>query len=173
MEYSQLAVWKGTYLHRIDAKGRLPIPAPIRRSLQEDGQARVVVTRLDQCLAAYAPPDWSRLEAELLALPTFDPKSRMLSRVLTRDAGDCEIDVQGRILLPPGLRQAAGLERDAVVVGVLNRFEIWSPPAWDTFLRASENFLDTVSLGIQWPPVPCPPDTPPTPGGSSTGKPKA
>lgn len=170
-------MWKGTYLHRIDAKGRLPIPAPIRRSLQEDGHARVVVTKLDQCLAAYAPPDWARLEAELLRLPTFDARSRMLTRVMTRDADDCEIDVQGRILLPPNLRRAAGLERDAVVVGVLNRFEIWSPTSWDSFLQASESFLDTVSLGIQWPPVPASPVTAPpaapTAGVPSTGKPNA
>jgi MraZ protein len=169
-------VWKGTYLHRIDAKGRLPVPASIRRSLQENGHSRVVLTKLDQCLAAYAPPDWARLESELLALPTFDPRSRMLTRVMTRDADDCEIDVQGRILLPPNLRRAAALARDAVVVGVLNRFEIWSPPAWDSFLEASESFLDTVSLGIHWPPPP----TPPVPGAelpadglSSTGKTKA
>jgi MraZ protein len=169
-------VWKGTYLHRIDAKGRLPIPAPIRRCLQESGHARVVVTKLDQCLAAYAPPDWARLETELLALPTFDAKSRTLTRVMTRDADDCEIDVQGRILLPPNLRRVAGLERDAVVVGVLNRFEIWSPAVWDSFLQASESFLDTVSLGIQWPPVPTQPApglAATTDGVPSTGKPNA
>ena len=69
-------------------------------------------------------------------------------------AADCEIDVQGRILLPPALRHAAGLERDAVVVGVLNRFEVWSPETWDAFVRESERLLDDVSLDIQWPPAP-------------------
>jgi MraZ protein len=170
-------VWKGTYLHRIDAKGRLPIPAPIRHSLQDSGHSRVVVARFDQCLAAFAPPEWGKLENDLLALSFFDPKARATQRLLTKDADDCEIDVQGRILLPPNLREGAGLERDAVVVGVLNRFEIWSPPAWDAFLSASESLLDTVSAGLQWPPAAMPAG-PASPTGAahgipSTGKPNA
>ena len=82
---------------------------------------------------------------------------KALTRLLTSRAADCEIDVQGRILLPPALRQAAGLARDAVVVGVLNRFEVWAPEAWDAFVRDSERLLDDVSLDIQWP---LPPATP-------------
>ena len=69
MEYSQLAVFKGTYHHRIDAKGRLPIPAVFRRALGDD--RRVVVTLLDQCLAVYTEAEWARLESQLAALPAF------------------------------------------------------------------------------------------------------
>ena len=142
-------MFKGTYHHRIDAKGRLPVPAAFRRSLGDDRQ--VVVTLLDQCLAAYSPGEWARLEAQLAALPAFSKPVKALTRLLASRAADCEIDVQGRILLPPSLRQAAGLGRDAVVVGVLNRFEVWSPESWDTFVRESERLLDDVSLDIQWP----------------------
>jgi MraZ protein len=155
VEYSQLAVFKGTYQHRIDAKGRLPVPAAFRRSLGDEGQ--VVVTLLDQCLAAYSPTEWVKLEAQLAVLPAFSKPVKALTRLLASRAADCEIDVQGRILLPPALRVAAGLGRDAVVVGVLNRFEVWSPDAWDTFVRESERLLDDVSLDIQWP---LPPATP-------------
>ena len=155
MEYFQLAVFKGTYSHRIDAKGRLPVPAALRRALGDEG--RVVVTQLDQCLAVYSPAEWGKLEAQLAALPAFAKTVKALTRLLASRAADCEIDVQGRILLPPALRAAAGLARDAVVIGVLNRFEVWSPAAWDGFVRESERLLDDVSLDIQWPP---PPDTP-------------
>jgi MraZ protein len=142
-------VFKGTYRHRVDAKGRLPIPAAFRRSLGDSGE--VVVTLLDQCLAAYPPKEWARLEAQLAVLPAFSKPVKALTRLLASRAADCEIDVQGRILLPPALRQAVGLTRDAVVVGVLNRFEVWPPESWEAFVRESERLLDDISLDIQWP----------------------
>jgi MraZ protein len=148
-------VFKGTYRHRIDPKGRLPVPAVFRRAL--GSEAGVVVTLLDQCLVVYPPAEWGRLEAQLGALPAFSKQVKALTRLLLSRAADCEIDAQGRILLPPALRESAELGRDAVVVGVLNRFEIWSPESWDAFVRESERLLDDVSLDIQWP---LPPATP-------------
>jgi MraZ protein len=178
VEYSQPAVFKGTYHHRIDAKGRLPVPAAFRRSLDEEGQ--VVVTLLDQCLAAYSPKEWARLEAQLAALPAFSKPVKALTRLLASRAADCEIDVQGRILLPLALRQAVGLGRDTVVVGVLNRFEVWTPESWEAFVRESERLLDDVSLDIQWPlppPTPSdatpPPSSPPRKPPSASGDPQA
>jgi len=167
-------VFKGTYRHRIDAKGRLPIPAVFRRGLGD--ATSVVVTPLDQCLAAYAPAEWAKLEAQLAALPAFSKPVKTLTRLLASRAADCEIDVQGRILLPPALRAGAGLERDAVVIGVLNRFEVWAPEPWAAFVRDSERLLEDVSLDVQWPPAPTsPPVTPGTPsrGRSSSRDPQA
>jgi len=176
VEYFQAAVFKGTYHHRIDAKGRLPVPAAFRRLLGDEGL--VVVTLLDQCLALYSPAEWAKLEAQLAALPAFSKPVKALTRLLASRAADCEIDVQGRILLPPVLRTEAGLGRDAVVVGVLNRFEVWSPESWDAFVRESERLLDDVSLDIQWPLPPatpsgpvCAPCTPPAASGDPQAKP--
>ena len=148
-------MFKGTYRHRIDGKGRLPIPAAFRRALGDEG--RVVVTPLDQCLAAYPPAEWAKLEAQLAALPAFSKPVKALTRLLASRAADCEIDVQGRILLPPALRAAAGLERDAVVIGVLNRFEVCAPEPWADFVRDSERLLEDVSLEVQLAPPPAPP----------------
>jgi MraZ protein len=127
------------------------VPAAFRRALVEQGAASVVVTLLDQCLAAYPPKEWQRLETQLGAMPAFSKQVKALTRLLTSRAADCELDVQGRILLPPNLREAAGLKRDATIVGVLNRFEIWAPERWSDFLRESETLLDDVSLEVQWP----------------------
>jgi transcriptional regulator MraZ len=161
-------VFKGTYRHRIDAKGRLPVPAAFRRVLA--GDEHLVVTQLDQCLAVYPPAEWSKLEAQLAALPAFSKPVKALTRLLASRASDCEIDVQGRILLPPALRAAAGLGRDAVVIGVLTRFEVWAPEGWDGFVRESERLLDDVSLDIQWPLSPAPPtDAAGPPSGGSSG----
>ncbi len=153
-------MFKGAYRHRIDAKGRIPVPAAFRRRLA-DGHGRVVVTLLDQCLAAYPPSDWARLEEQLRALPAFSRPAKALTRLLLSRAADCALDVQGRILLPPALRAAAGLVREAVVVGVLNRFEVWAPETWDGFLRESERLLDDASFDLSWP-LPAPADPSPS-----------
>jgi MraZ protein len=163
VEYSQPTVFKGTYRHRIDAKGRLPVPAAFRRALAGEGVASLVVTLLDQCLAAYPPAEWSRLEEQLRALPAFSRPVKALTRLLASRAADCDFDVQGRILLPPPLRESAGLQQEVVVVGVLNRFEVWAPPAWDSFLRESERLLDDVALGVEWPLLPALPSEAPRP----------
>jgi transcriptional regulator MraZ len=172
VEYSQLAVFKGTYRYKIDPKGRLPVPAAFRRLLTEGGAGGLVVTLLDQCLAAYPPAEWSRLETQLAALPAFSRPVKALSRLLTSRAADCDLDGQGRILLPPALRQAAHLGRDAVLVGVLNRIEVWAPEAWDAFVRESERVLDDVSLEVQWPLPPSGPEAPPA-SPRASGRPQA
>jgi len=161
-------VFKGTHRHRLDPKGRLPVPAPFRRELQAGGETHLVVTLLDECLAAYPPREWEQLERQLQALPAFNRTVKALTRLLTSRAADCELDVQGRIRLPNDLRQAVGLGRDAVVVGVLNRIEVWSPQAWDSFVSDSERLLDDVSLDIQWPL----PTTPTTPSAGELPQPK-
>lgn len=149
-------MFKGTYRHRIDPKGRLPVPAAFRRGLVSDGIPELVATPLDQCIAVYPRDEWERLETQLHALPAFSKQVKALTRLLASRAVDCALDVQGRILLPAALRASAGLAQEAVVVGVLNRFEVWAPEAWDDFVRESERLLEDVSLDVQWPLVPAP-----------------
>lgn len=149
------------------------MPSAFRRALADKGAGTVVVTLLDQCLAAWPPAEWARLETQLGALPAFSKAVKALTRLLVSRATDCAIDVQGRIRLPPLLRQAAGIERDAVVVGVLNRFEVWSPVTWSTFLRESERLLDDVSLEVEWPPPPTPGGAPPSAGPGASRHPQA
>ena len=149
-------MFKGTYHHRIDPKGRLPVPAAFRHALADKGAGTLVVTLLDQCLAAWPPAEWARLEAQLGALPAFSRPVKGLTRLLASRAADCELDGQGRILLPPALRRDAALGREATVVGVLNRFEVWAPERWSAFLEGSEQLLRDASLEVEWPPAPGP-----------------
>lgn len=146
-------MFKGTHHYRIDAKGRLPVPAPFRRALEERRESRVVATLLDQCLAVYPSAEWQQLERQLAGLPAFNRSAKALSRLLLSRAADCELDGQGRILLPVPLRESAGLEREAVVIGVLNRFEVWRPERWQSFLSESERLLDDAALDVAWPPA--------------------
>jgi MraZ protein len=146
-------VFKGTYRHKLDPKGRLPVPAPFRRALAQSGARSVVLTVLDQCLAAYSPREWARLEERLSGLSPLSKPARALTRLLASRAVECPLDGQGRVLIPSPLRQAAGLTREAAVIGVLNRFEVWVPESWQAFLRESERLLEDAALEVQWPPA--------------------
>lgn len=117
----------GRYDHTIDTKGRLALPARYRDDLA-DG---VVVTRgFDACLLVYPMAQWAPLAERVAALSISDPDVRALRRLLFADAADLDLDKQGRILIPAGLRDYAGLDRDAVVAGMHSFIEIWSPERW-------------------------------------------
>jgi MraZ protein len=118
----------GRHAHSLDAKGRLAIPAKFREALAEG----LVLTRgIDRCLALYPMAAWLPLAEKVNALPISDPDARNFRRLVFAEAVDLELDSQGRILVPPELRRFAGLDRDAVVVGVNTSIEIWSPERWD------------------------------------------
>ena len=117
----------GRYEHTIDAKGRVALPARYRERLA-DG---VVVTRgFDACLLVYPMRQWTPLAERVANLSISDPDVRALRRMLFADAVDLDLDRQGRILIPAGLRDYAELDRDAVVVGMHSFIEIWSPARW-------------------------------------------
>ncbi len=117
----------GRYNHTLDAKGRLAIPARFRETLAEG----LVLTRgIDRCLALYPLAAWRPLAEKVSALPLSDPDARAFRRLVFAEATDLELDAQGRILVPPELRRYAGLERDAVIIGMDTALEIWSPERW-------------------------------------------
>lgn len=117
----------GRHGHNLDDKGRLALPARYRDELS-DG---VVITRgFDNCLLVYPMEAWTPLAERVSALSIGDPDVRLLRRMLFANATDVQLDRQGRILVPVELRAHAGLEREAVVVGMHSFIEIWSPDGW-------------------------------------------
>lgn len=117
----------GRFGHNLDAKGRLAIPAKFRGELA----AGLVVTRgIDRCLSVYPLAAWLTLAERVSALSISDPDARQFKRMVFAEAMDEELDGQGRIVLPPELRRYAGIDREAVVVGVNTYIEIWDPARW-------------------------------------------
>jgi MraZ protein len=143
-------VFAGSFEYRMDRQGRLAIPPPFRRKLAERPASTLILTPADDALSAYPLSEWRELEKHILGLPAFSKKARSLSRVFASRAHECEIDAQGRILVPPPLRAAAALGRDVVVTGAMNRFEIWSAERWATFASEAERILEEAS-GINSP----------------------
>jgi len=121
-------MFMGEYNHTIDAKGRIIIPSKFRESL---GDEFVVTQGLDGCLFVYPNDEWLSFITELKNLPG-SKEARQLQRYFMAGAASCEVDKQGRILIPSKLREQATLEKDIVFVGVLSKIEIWSKERWES-----------------------------------------
>ncbi len=123
----------GEYRHSMDEKGRVAIPARFRPQLVE---APVITRWLDTCLAIFPKSDFERLADKVAALPLGDPNARSFRRTVFAHAFEFELDAQGRVLVPPPLREWAGLRNEAVVVGGHDHVEIWAPDAWASYSAA-------------------------------------
>jgi MraZ protein len=143
-------MFMGEHQHSIDDKGRITMPAKFREGLGE----RFLVTKgLDGCLFVFPRSEWLNFEEKLKSMPISRPQAREFVRFFYAGAAECEIDKQGRILLPASLKNHARLEKDAIVVGVMNRVEIWSLAMWNSYSsKAEENYNEAaqalVDLGI-------------------------
>lgn len=125
-------MFRGLTAIQIDVKGRLSIPSRYRSALLEAGAETVVVTidTEQPCLLLYPIPRWLEIEEKLEQLSSFHPASRRIQRLLMGHATDVELDKQGRILLPPLLRDYAHLDKTAMLVGQGKKFEIWNDAQW-------------------------------------------
>jgi MraZ protein len=125
-------LFRGGSTINLDAKGRLAFPTRYRNALDERCEGRIVLTvHDDRCLLLYPYPDWDEIERKLVRLPNQNRRTRTLQRMLLGHATELEIDKNGRILIPPRLREFAGLEKRVVLAGLGNKFEIWNEEAWE------------------------------------------
>ena len=142
-------MFMGEYNHTIDEKGRLIIPAKFREQL---GKEFVITRGMDECLFVYPLDAWKAFEEKLSQLPiTVDKNARMFARFFQAPATMVELDKQGRANIPAHLRKFAGLEKDVVLTGVLDKVEIWDADKWQAYSDVED--MDAVaeqmySLGI-------------------------
>lgn len=139
-------MFMGEYNHTIDAKGRLIVPARFREIL---GDNFIVTKGLDGCLFVYPNDEWTRFEEKLKSLPLTNKNARQFTRFFLAGAAACEVDKQGRILLPQVLREFASLEKDVVLVGVASRIEIWSRERWDESMNTYDGDMDEVAENME------------------------
>ena len=138
----------GEYEHSLDAKGRMIMPAKLR---QDMGEKFIVTKGLDGCLFAFSQSEWLNFETKLKALPLSDKNARNFVRFFLSGATEWELDKQGRFLIANNLRIAANLEKEAVIIGVGTRLEIWDKSTWskcDENISADEIAENMTMLGI-------------------------
>lgn len=135
-------MFMGEFQHTIDTKGRLIVPHKFRNALGE----RFIATKgLDTCLFVYPVGEWQQLEEKLKSLPITSADARAFVRFFFSRATECELDKQGRILLPANLREYAKLEKEVVLLGVSNRVEIWSKDEWESYSDRPENNFEEIA----------------------------
>lgn len=131
----------GEYQHTIDLKGRVTLPTKFREEL---GEKFVVTKGLDNCLFVYPNEEWQNLEQKLRTLPLTSKEARAFIRFFFAGATECEVDKQGRILIPSNLREHAALDKDLVIIGVSTRVEIWDKDAWESYNNDSSLDHDAI-----------------------------
>ena len=124
-------MFRGSSYHTIDTKGRIIIPARFREAIEIENRKGVMISTFDGGLVAYPYDEWENVEKKILSLARTSDTMRRFRRVFVGGAFDCACDKQDRILIPPSLREYAGLKKEIVLAGVLKIFEIWSREKWD------------------------------------------
>lgn len=129
-------MYLGSHAINMDAKGRLAIPARVRDSLLEDCGGRLVVTAHteERCLLVYPEPQWREILPKIEALPSFNKVARRAQRLLIGYACELQVDTNGRVLIPPTLREYAGLEKKLMLVGQGKKLELWSEDRWMSWI---------------------------------------
>jgi MraZ protein len=138
-------VFRGSFEHLIDQKGRVSIPSRFREIVVASGTPQIVLTRYAQnstrCLDAYPLPAWEKFEQEFLKEKRFAPNVFLFESFYIGNAQPCELDAHGRILLPPSLREWARITKDVVFSGARDKFRIWDGGAWHQIQSDAEAAL--------------------------------
>ncbi len=143
-----MIVFRGASAINMDAKGRIAIPMRYRESLRVEHSGIVVITVDIQsaCLLIYPIHEWELIEAKLLQLSDTNHIERSMKRRLLGHAHECELDGNGRALVPPALRQFASLQKKTMLVGLLNKFELWDEAAWQLQMDESHQQIQAADL---------------------------
>ena len=144
------AVFRGVSELVLDAKGRIAIPARHREGLAAGSEGRLVITAdHGGCLLIYPQSTWEPIQADLMALPSFDDRIRSVQRLLVGHADDVELDAAGRILIPPALRRYARLDKRVVLVGQGPKLELWDDAKWQAQIAQTIAFPGGLPPGLE------------------------
>lgn len=135
----------GEYQHNLDPKSRIIIPSRYREEL---GEKFVATKGLDDCIFIYPLEEWSNIGAKLRSLPLTQGKARSFVRFFLSGAAELELDKQGRIVLPSHLREYAGVDKEAVIIGVGSRIEIWAYDKWARYNETAGSHFEEIAEGL-------------------------
>ena len=141
-------MFRGRFVHTIDGKNRMSLPAGFRSELQRRSDLPPILTNAFQCLELHPFEDWKHYEERIVGIATIDPQAQAFVRMMVSGAVECPIDKQGRILVPQHLREYAGLERDVTVAGVGHKIELWSSARFEANLVQTQARYEEMATSL-------------------------
>lgn len=144
-----MSSFKGRYSYSVDNKGRVALPAKLRKSVSPTANDTFILTRgFEQCLFLYPQDEWMRLEESIRNLSPSNPQHRFFVRTLLQWSSDCQLDSQARITVPQDLLKFAGIDNEVLILGVLERIEIWNPKVYEEYMNNQPATYETVAEAV-------------------------
>ncbi len=141
-----MSTFKGRFTYSVDDKGRIALPAKLRKSISSNSKGNFVITRgFEHCLYVYPQDEWNKLEEYIRSLSFLDAQHRFFSRTLFQWATDGQLDSQSRISVPQELLTYATIEKEVMILGVLDRIELWSPSVYEEYQKNQPHTYETVA----------------------------
>ena len=142
-------MFRGRFTHTIDAKGRVSVPVAFRDELRRLSERPPILTNMAECAALFPYEGWIEFEKQLADASSMQPEVQALQRFMVSGALECPIDSQGRILVPPYLREHAGLDREVTIAGVGKRIELWDKGRFDQDLAMTKARIGEISAAVR------------------------
>jgi MraZ protein len=144
-----MSSFKGSYSYSVDSKGRINIPAKLKKYVSPEANDTFVVTRgFEKCLFLYPLDEWNALENSIRELTSSNSQHRFITRTLLQYATESQLDGQSRITIPKELMQFAGIEDQVLIVGVLERIEVWNPKEYEKYMSTQTESYETVAQSV-------------------------
>jgi MraZ protein len=142
-------MFRGQYFYSIDAKGRLSIPAKLRKQVAPEANDSFVITRgTGLCIDVFPLDQWLKFEEKLHGLNNFDPSDARFTRMILQHATEDTLDSQSRIMIPQTLLNYAKIEKDVMVLGVLKKIELWNPQVYEQYLKESDETYEAIAAKV-------------------------
>ncbi len=143
----ELKMFIGSFKYSMDAKGRIAIPAKLRKSLSPEANETFIMTRgTAKCIDIYPLDMWNELTAERLnALSTFNSKEAMFLRLFLNQAAEDKLDSQSRLLIPKSLIEYAEIDKEVFILGAIKKIEIWNPKIYEEYIKENEKLFEQIA----------------------------
>jgi MraZ protein len=144
-----MSSFKGSYMYSVDDKGRVSLPAKLRKYVSPEAGDTFVVTRgFEKCLFVYPIDEWNKLEANLRNLSSYDPQHRRFIRAILELAQENQIDSQARLSIPPELREYASIQNEVRIIGTLDKIELWNPKIYEEYKNSQPESYESIAAAV-------------------------